>query len=117
MIGGQRRPVHYGYWALAKFGEKTGVTLLGLMDLVSSLSFSSLITLIHTGLQDGGRIDKTPFTETEHEVADWLDARPEARQEFIDFFSECLVKIFPTEDDEKTLEGNVKSLPGTVSKK
>lgn len=85
-IGGQVRPVSYGWNALAMFQELSGLTLGELSQIDQSrMSLRSMMQFAYVGLKDGARKYKQPFDHSIEEVADWMDDSPDA---FIELFGE-----------------------------
>lgn len=72
-IGGELRPVKFGFNALRIFGNLTGLTVFQMERLGENMSFDHLVKLVYCGLVDGSRVEKKEFTFTVDDIADWLD--------------------------------------------
>lgn len=78
-IGGQKRPVKFGFNALTDFGEVTGKTIEQINTLSpNNLTMKELLVLCWCGLKAGARKENLEFASTVEDVGDWLDERPEA---------------------------------------
>jgi len=105
-IGGEMRPLHYGFAALAEWCDLTGCGLNDLSKLGNDLSLNAAIQLIWCGLKHGARRDKTSFKYSEEDVADWID--DEGMGIFTDameVFSASMSKINPS---KKKVRGSKK---------
>jgi hypothetical protein len=87
-IGGDERPVKFGFAALMQFTDATGYTLAQLDSIGDSLTLSQAIELIKAGLKQGARIEGEKFNATSEEIADWLDETPEALEQVLAVFTE-----------------------------
>lgn len=96
-IGGQDRPVKYGFAALMEFTEKNGYTMGDLDKLGENMKLKDALFLVWCGLKHGARVEKKPFSHTIEEVADWLDDKPEAMEETLNVFSSS----FGASEEEK----------------
>tara|TARA_R100000458_G_scaffold59929_2_gene72829 strand:- start:5658 stop:5999 length:342 start_codon:yes stop_codon:yes gene_type:complete len=72
-IGGELRPVHFGFAALSQWCELSGLGLQDLGNIGENLSLSNAISLIYCGLKHGSRKSKQDFNYTMDDVADWID--------------------------------------------
>jgi hypothetical protein len=86
-IGGEERPVKFGFAALMQFTDATGYTLAQLDTLGNSLTLSQAIELVRAGLKQGARVEGEKFNATPEEVADWLDDSPGALEEVLEVFT------------------------------
>tara|TARA_R100000951_G_scaffold57125_1_gene47975 strand:- start:2788 stop:3090 length:303 start_codon:yes stop_codon:yes gene_type:complete len=87
-IGGEERPVKFGFAALMQFTDATGYTLAQLDSIGDSLTLSQAIELIKAGLKQGARVEGEKFNATSEEIADWLDESPEALEQVLAVFTE-----------------------------
>ena len=71
-FGGEKRPVKYGWNALATFGELSGTGLSNLDKFETEMTFSDVLYLIYAGLKEGARADRKEFTLTVEDVGDFL---------------------------------------------
>jgi len=85
-IGGEKRPVRFGFNAMAMFGEMTGLKISEIERITSSMTIQNAISLVHCGLKDGARKAGKPFEYTQMDVADWLDERTQALSEILGVF-------------------------------
>ena len=91
-IGGELRPIHYGFAALAEWCDLTG----------DNMSMSAAIQLIYCGLRHGARRSKEEFNYSIDDVADWIDE--EGMDIFTDamaIFADAMVKINPSKKKKK----------------
>lgn len=91
-FGGEKRPVKYGWNALATFGEMTGTGLNDLGKFESDMNFSDVLALIYAGLKEGARAAKKEFTLTIEDVGDFLDSESDKIQEFLEVFTSQMPK-------------------------
>lgn len=91
-LGGKKRPIHFGFNTLRLFCSKTGRTL---ETLGAEMSFDETITLIMTGLEDGGRLAKEQIDIETELLCDWLDASPGSYNECIRLYLDALPLMFP----------------------
>jgi hypothetical protein len=98
-IGGRKRPVRYGWNALAEFGKLTGI---GLNDIAFvekegqtylSMQFADLLSLIYVGLKYGARKEGEKVDFTVEDIGDWMDNEDVSKMhEFINLFVEQMPK-------------------------
>ena len=91
-FGGEKRPVKYGWNALAIFGSLTGTGLNDLGKFETEMDFSDVLALIYAGLKEGARASKKDFTLTIDDVGDFLDSESEKIQDFLDVFTSQMPK-------------------------
>jgi hypothetical protein len=77
-IGGQTRPVKFGFNSMALFGELTGYKLAQMQNLGAELTMRDVITLMWCGLKEGARKAGKEFDASMDDVGDWIDESPEA---------------------------------------
>jgi len=87
-IGGEERPVKFGFAALMQFTDATGYTLADLDKIGDSLKLSEALELVRAGLKQGARVEGASFNATLEDVADWLDETPDALEEVLAIFTE-----------------------------
>jgi len=92
-IGGEERPVKFGFNTLAEFGRKTGITLSGLQKLGDTLTIANVITLIWCGLKEGARKEGIPFDVDEVTVGDWLDEDPNLVAEMMEHYGDSQAPV------------------------
>ena len=101
-IGGELRPIHYGFAALAEWCDLTGSGLNDLSQLGDNMSMSAAIQLIYCGLKHGARRQKEDFNHTVDDVGDWIDEEGmDVFNEAMEVFSESLSKLNPDEKKKK----------------
>lgn len=103
-IGGKKRPVRYGFWALAEFGEITGLKLHEMNRLDAEMSIKDAIVLTFVGLKDGARKADQEFNYELPDVADWLDEDENAFTNVLEVFN----KMQPAEEAPKGKPQKVK---------
>ena len=69
-IGGETRPVNFGFNALAEASQHLAVDWV--LDITTGLSFVQLRALYWAALKDGARIEGKEFSFTPENVADWI---------------------------------------------
>lgn len=99
-IGGQMRPVKFGFNALRLFGNLTGLTVFEMERLGETMSFDHLIKLVWCGLTDGARVEKVEFSGTVDDVADWLDEDKGLMIEMFGEFSGAMAQPTKKKDDQ-----------------
>jgi hypothetical protein len=98
-IGGIARPVSYGFNALARFQEISGLALTEINSLNSgNMTLKSMIQFAWVGLWDGARKAKKDFPYSIEDVGDWLDEDSDA---FIQLFGEFVQSQAP-QDGKKS---------------
>lgn len=115
-IGGRKRPVKYGWNALALLEERCKVNLLemgGLSSLMGSATFQR--DIIDIGLREGCRVRNEKPDFTLEDISDWLDEEGFSRsKEFTTLFRESI-----TDSSLKGLsaeeQANLKNLAGLTS--
>lgn len=101
-IGGQMRPVSYGFNALAMFQDLTGLGLAELPTIGMNMPIRHMIAFAYCGLKDGARKSKQEFTASVEDVGDWLDDNSEA---FIALFGEFVANQAQAPTDKKKEAG------------
>lgn len=86
-IGGEERPVKFGFAALMQFTDATGYTLSDLDTIGDSLKLSEALELVKAGLKQGARVEGQSFNASLEDIADWLDDNPEALEEVLNLFT------------------------------
>ena len=86
-FGGEKRPVKYGWNALAIFGDMTGSGLNDLGKFETEMTFSEVLALMYAGLKEGARAEKKEFNLAVEDIGDFLDSDTDKIQEFIDVFT------------------------------
>lgn len=87
-IGGEKRPVKFGFAALMEFTEDNGYSLGDLDKLSESMKLKDAIYLVWCGLKHGARVEKMPFNFSIEDIADWLDESPESMEKVLNVFSD-----------------------------
>lgn len=103
-VGGQLRPVSYGFNALAMFQDMTGQPLNELPNIGLKMPMRYMIIFAYVGLKDGARKAKQEFAYTVEDVGDWLDDDADA---FIEMFGDFVASQAPapTADANKKKAG------------
>jgi hypothetical protein len=86
-IGGEKRPVKYGWNALATFGKlsKNGADF-SIFD--KGIPFEDVLILIYAGLKEGARKEGKEFGARVEDVGDWLDEDTDKIEEFMKVFTD-----------------------------
>lgn len=101
-IGGELRPLHFGFAALSEWCEMSGLGIQDLGTIGDNLSLKSAISLIYVGLKHGARKSKEDFKYNSDDVADWIDEEGmEVFNEGMTVFSESMAKLNPDEKKKK----------------
>mgnify|MGYP003144145012 CR=1 FL=1 len=101
-IGGQMRPIHYGFAALGEWCDLSGISLQELSKVGDNLSLTSAIQLIYCGLKHGSRRQKKDFNYSCNDVADWIDEEGmDIFNDAMEIFTESLAKLTPGEEKKK----------------
>jgi len=99
-IGGAKRPVKFGFNALAMFCDMTGMTIADLQNIGATIVPRQMIQLIWCGLNDGARAAGVPFEGTVkvaagdekivpvsvEMVGDWMDEDPQVITEMMTLY-------------------------------
>jgi len=87
-IGGETRPVKFGFNAYAEFGEITHRALADIENIgPKTMTLKDSIVLCYAGLKEGARKEGNEFPHTVEDVGDWLDDEPTAVAEIIEIFT------------------------------
>lgn len=101
-IGGEMRPIHYGFAALGEWCDMSGISLQELGKIGDNLSLTSAIQLIYCGLKHGCRRQKKDFNYTHEDIADWIDDEGmDVFNDAMEVFTESLAKLNPSEKKKK----------------
>jgi len=100
-IGGELRPVKFGFNSLAEFGRITGLKLQDLQNLGSSLTIEQVIVLVWCGLRYGAKKEGKPFDYTVEDVGDWLDEDPNLVAEMLNTYGESQAPFVPEKAGKK----------------
>ena len=102
-IGGEMRPLHFGFAALSQWCEMSGLGLQDLARVGENLSLINAINLIYVGLKHGARKSKDDFNYTSDDIADWIDDEGmDIFNEAMEIFSDQMAKMNPEEEKKKT---------------
>jgi hypothetical protein len=91
-IGGEERPVKFGFSALMNFCDIAGYKLNDLGRLGEDMTLGDAVNLIWCGLKDGARAEKKEFTLTSEDVADFLDDDIGALNDVLAVFAESFTE-------------------------
>ena len=101
-IGGEMRPIHFGFAALSQWCELSGLGLNDLGRLGENLSLHNAINLIYVGLKHGARKSKVEFNYTADDIADWIDDEGmDIFNEAMEIFGSQMAKITPEAEKKK----------------
>lgn len=89
-IGGQMRPVHYGFATLSEWCDLCGLTMADLSKIGENMPLSTAINMVYCGLKHGARRSKSEFKITFDDVADWLDTDQQSMTDAMEIFSESM---------------------------
>lgn len=91
-IGGQSRPVKYGWNALALFSKLLNMEGVDFSIFKKGLTFNQALVLIYCGLKEGARKEGKEFINTIEDVGDWLDEDTGKVKEFMKVFEDQMPK-------------------------
>ncbi len=91
-IGGEMRPVHYGFATLSEWCDLCGLTMSDLAKLGDNMPISTAINMVFCGLKHGARKSKSNFKTTFDDVADWLDTDQQAMTDAMQIFSDSMAQ-------------------------
>jgi hypothetical protein len=87
-LGGEDRPVKFGFAALMNFTDMSGYKLNELDKLGDNMTLTDAVKLIYCGLKNGSRVERQKFNHQLEDVADWLDESPTAINEVLELFAQ-----------------------------
>ena len=106
-IGGELRPIHFGFAALAEWCKLSGFGIQDLSKVGENISLDNAITLIYVGLKHGARKSKEDFNFTADDVGDWIDDQGmDVFNEAMEMFGKSMAKITPEEQKKKKVKGS-----------
>lgn len=77
-LGGQMRPMKFGFIAISEFSEMTNRKLGDITDLTKGdLTVKEMLLLCYCALKNGARVEGREFNFSVEDVGDWLDENPE----------------------------------------
>ena len=92
-IGGEMRPVHFGFATLADWCDMCKMTLADISKLGDNMPISTAISMVFCGLKHGARKSKEEFKYSVEDVADWLDDDQNALTETMEIFTKSMGKV------------------------
>lgn len=101
IIGGQSRPIRFGFNALAEFCKVTGLKIGNIDEVGANMDFGHIRALVYCGLKDGARKAGDKFTATLEDVGDWMD---DSKEVIIEVFDEFVQSQAPAPTQEKKSE-------------
>ena len=103
-IGGELRPIHFGFSALSQWCDISGLGLNDLGNIGDNLSLSNAISLIYVGLKHGARKTKEDFNYSTDDIGDWIDEEGmNVLTEAMDIFGEQMTKLTPEDEEKKKI--------------
>ena len=104
-IGGEVRPVHYGFAALSEWCELTGHGIDDLSNIGKNLTLQAAIQLIYCGLKHGARRKKIDFNFNPDDVADWIDDEGmDIFNDAMQIFSDSMSRITPEKKSKEKVK-------------
>tara|TARA_R100000781_G_scaffold8491_2_gene7660 strand:+ start:385 stop:741 length:357 start_codon:yes stop_codon:yes gene_type:complete len=106
-IGGEMRPVHFGFATLSEWCDMGKMTLNDIGKMGNDMPLSTAISMVFCALKHGARKAKVDFKKkdgngiTTDDVADWLDDDQDALLKTMDLFTKSMSKA----NDEKKAKG------------
>ena len=104
-IGGEMRPVHYGFATLSEWCDLCGLTMNDLTKIGDNMPISTAINMVFCGLKHGARKSKNEFKITFDDVADWLDNDQQALTDAMEIFSDSMSQRVSKKSQKKKVEG------------
>jgi hypothetical protein len=104
-IGGNMRPVHYGFATLSDWCDACGLTMADLAKLGDNMPISTAINMVYCGLKHGARKSKLEFNITFDDVADWLDTDQQALTDAMQIFSDSMSQVSKKNSNIKKVKG------------
>lgn len=99
-VGQEEKPFSFGFGALCKLEQQTGVSIQELPTKLAEKPLSLIIEILHIGFHEGARKEKDSFTQSKEDVADWLDSNPDLFNEAMKIINESMPKIGGEEKKE-----------------
>lgn len=87
-IGGEKRPLHFGLYALKQITEHLGIEVNDFMAGISITTLSDQVGIARIGLNEGARRAGIGVELSEVDVYDLLDDSPEALDQIIAVYFE-----------------------------
>jgi len=87
-FGGEKRPVKYGFNALAIISKSGDLDMSVIDSDGSGVDFSLVRVIVYAGLLEGARAEKKEFTLTLEDVGDILDDDLDKSEEFVKLLAE-----------------------------
>mgnify|MGYP003148934789 CR=1 FL=1 len=100
-IGGEMRPVHFGFATLSEWCDMANMSLNDIGKMGNDMPLSTAISMVFCALKHGARKAKVDFKHTTDDVADWLDDDQDALLKTMDLFTKSMSKA----NDEKKAKG------------
>jgi len=72
-FAGKKRPVYFGFNALWRIEQQTGIPFSKIQELFENISLDTLVLMLHVSLDEGARKDSEEFDLTKEQVIDALD--------------------------------------------
>jgi len=91
-IGGEMRPVHFGFATLSEWCDMCNMTLHDISKLGNNMPISTAISMVYCALKHGSRKSKIEFKHTTDDIADWLDDDQNALVETMELFTKSMSK-------------------------
>jgi len=113
-IGGEKRPVYFGFRALAVLAQSVKIQYHQITSTEFLSDLSNQVLLIKVGLEEGARRNaESSSIEIEiNTIYDWLDDRPQALDEILGVFTEDVLTI----QAKKTGQDPKKLIAATMEK-
>lgn len=73
-IGGEDRPIHFGWFAFSVFEKETGISFTKMGDIAQDMKVDTLVSFIYAGLMGGANKTKVKPNFIKEDIFDWLDA-------------------------------------------
>ena len=91
-IGGEMRPVHFGFATLSDWCDMCNMTLNDISKLGADMPLSTAINMVYCALKHGARKSKVAFNYTTDDIADWLDDDQEVMTQTMELFTKSMSK-------------------------
>lgn len=72
-LGGQERPLHFGWYAFKVFEDETGLSFTQMAEIASNMKVDSLVSFIFAGICGGYHKSSQLIDFSKDDVFNWLD--------------------------------------------
>ncbi len=95
----KKRPVFFGFSAMAVFEEETDIKFSKIADALQDMSIQNTIAFVYAGLVGGAKKTKKEVDFSIDDVADWLDEVEDLEKVFESFIN-CMPMMQPDKSEK-----------------